>query len=75
MLRIVGIIVEFHAEETIWMTHAMKNSGETLEWQNILNSMTEDIGHRDKVKEKLKRNLAEHVQLKQALTDSNNQNI
>ena len=45
------------------------------EWQQILNSMTEDIGHRDKVKEKLKRNLAEHVQLKQALTDSNNQNI
>ena len=45
------------------------------EWQQILNSMTEDIGHRDKVKERLKRNLAEHVQLKQALTDSNNQNI
>ena len=45
------------------------------EWQQILNSMTEDIGQRDKVKEKLKRNLAEHVQLKQALTDSNNQKI
>ena len=45
------------------------------EWQQILNSMTEDIGQRDKVKDKLKRNLAEHVQLKQALTDSNNQKI
>ena len=21
------------AEETVWMTHAMKNSGDTLEWQ------------------------------------------
>ena len=40
------------------------------EWQQILNSMTEDIGQRDKVKEKLKRNMAEHVQLKQALTDA-----
>jgi len=45
------------------------------EWQQILNSMTEDIGQRDKVKDKLKRNLAEHVQLKQAVTDSNNQKI
>ena len=41
------------------------------EWQQILNSMTEDISQRDKVKDKLKRNLAEHVQLKQALTDTN----
>ena len=41
------------------------------EWQQILNSMTEDISQRDKVKDKLKRNLAEHVQLKQALTDAN----
>ena len=41
------------------------------EWQQILNSMTEDVTHRDKVKDKLKRNLAEHVQLKQALTDTN----
>ena len=32
--------------------------------------MTEDVGQRDKVKEKLKRNMAEHVQLKQALTDA-----
>ncbi len=40
------------------------------EWQQILNSMTEDVGQRDKVKEKLKRNMAEHVQLKQALTDA-----
>ena len=42
------------------------------EWQQILNSMTEDVTQRDKVKDKLKRNLAEHVQLKQALTDTNN---
>ena len=41
------------------------------EWQQILNSMTEDFSQRDKVKDKLKRNLAEHVQLKQALTDAN----
>ena len=33
--------------------------------------MTEDFSQRDKVKDKLKRNLAEHVQLKQALTDAN----
>ena len=26
------------AEETVWMTHAMKNSGDTLEWQDIVNS-------------------------------------
>ena len=26
------------AEETIWMTHAMKNSGDTLEWQGIVDS-------------------------------------
>jgi len=26
------------AEETVWMTHAMKNSGDTLEWQNIVDS-------------------------------------
>ena len=40
------------------------------EWQQILNSMTEDVTQRDKVKDKLKRNMAEHVQLKQALTDA-----
>ena len=26
------------AEETVWMTHAMKNSGDTLEWKNIVDS-------------------------------------
>ena len=26
------------AEETVWMTHAMKNSGDTLKWQNIVDS-------------------------------------
>lgn len=26
------------AEETVWMTHAMKNSGDTLEWQDIVDS-------------------------------------
>ena len=26
------------AEETVWMTHAMKNSGDTLEWQGMVNS-------------------------------------
>ena len=26
------------AEETIWMTHAMKNSGDTLEWHDIVDS-------------------------------------
>jgi len=26
------------AEETVWMTHAMKNSGDTLEWQDIIDS-------------------------------------
>ena len=26
------------AEETIWMTHAMKNSGDTLKWQDIVDS-------------------------------------
>jgi len=26
------------AEETVWMTHAMKNSGDTLEWQDVVNS-------------------------------------
>ena len=26
------------AEETVWMTHAMKNSGDTLEWQGIVDS-------------------------------------
>ena len=25
-------------EETVWMTHAMKNSGDTLEWQDIVDS-------------------------------------
>jgi hypothetical protein len=43
------------------------------EWQQMLNSMTEDIGHRDKVKEKLKRNIAEHIQIKEALTDAKKQ--
>jgi len=41
------------------------------EWQQILNSMTEETGQRDKIKEKLKRNIAEHIQIKQALTDAN----
>ena len=41
------------------------------EWQQILNSMTEETGQRDKIKEKLKRNIAEHIQIKQALTDVN----
>ena len=40
------------------------------EWQQILNSMTEDIYHKDKVKDKVRRNFANCVQLKQALTDS-----
>jgi hypothetical protein len=40
------------------------------EWQQILNSMTEDVYHKDKVKDKVRRNLANCVQLKQALTDS-----
>ena len=26
------------AEETVWMTHAMKNSGDTLEWQDVVDS-------------------------------------
>jgi|TARA_B110000495_G_scaffold92681_1_gene80082 thymidine phosphorylase len=26
------------AEETVWMTHAMKNSGDTLEWQGVVDS-------------------------------------
>ena len=26
------------AEETVWMTHAMKNSGDTLNWENITDS-------------------------------------
>ena len=26
------------AEETVWMTYAMKNSGDTLEWQDIVDS-------------------------------------
>ena len=26
------------AEETVWMTHAMKNSGDTLEWKKIIDS-------------------------------------
>ena len=43
------------------------------EWQQMLNSMTEDIGQRDKVKEKLKRNIAEHIQIKEALTDAKKQ--
>ncbi len=43
------------------------------EWQQMLNSMTEDIGQRDKVKEKLKRNIAEHIQIKEALTDDKKQ--
>ena len=28
----------YDAEETVWMTHAMKNSGDTLEWQDIVDS-------------------------------------
>ena len=43
------------------------------EWQQMLNSMTEDIEQRDKVKEKLKRNIAEHIQIKEALTDAKKQ--
>jgi len=39
------------------------------EWQQILNSMTEETGQREKVKEKLKRNIAEHIQIKKALID------
>ena len=43
------------------------------EWQQMLNNMTEDIGQSDKVKEKLKRNIAEHIQIKEALTDAKKQ--
>jgi hypothetical protein len=43
------------------------------EWQQMLNNMTEDVGQRDKVKEKLKRNIAEHIQIKEALTDAKKQ--
>jgi len=40
------------------------------EWQQILNSMTEDIDNKDKAKDKVRRNMANCVQLKQALSDS-----
>ena len=43
------------------------------EWQQMLNNMTEDIGQSDKIKEKLKRNIAEHIQIKEALTDAKKQ--
>ena len=43
------------------------------EWQQMLNNMTEDVGQREKVKEKLKRNIAEHIQIKEALTDAKKQ--
>ena len=26
------------AEETVWMTHAMKNSGDTLDWEGFVES-------------------------------------
>ena len=29
---------DMSSEETVWMTHAMKNSGDTLEWENIVDS-------------------------------------
>ena len=40
------------------------------EWQQILNSMTEGYDG-EKAKEKLKRNMAEHIQIKEALTTIN----
>uniref|UniRef100_A0A6C0JCK6 C2H2-type domain-containing protein n=1 Tax=viral metagenome TaxID=1070528 RepID=A0A6C0JCK6_9ZZZZ len=49
----------------------VKDSKLLNEWQQILNSMTEESGQRDKIKDKLKRNIAEHIQIKQALTDVN----
>ena len=33
------------AEETVWMTHAMKNSGDTLNWENITDSDLECDKH------------------------------
>ena len=41
------------------------------EWQQMLNNMTEDINQPTKMKDKLKRNIAEHIQIKEALSDSN----
>ena len=29
---------DMSSEETVWMTHAMKNSGDTLEWEKIVDS-------------------------------------
>ncbi len=41
------------------------------EWQQMLNNMTEDVTQPVKMKDKLKRNIAEHIQIKEALTDAN----
>jgi len=41
------------------------------EWQQMLNNMTEDVAQPVKMKDKLKRNIAEHIQIKEALTDAN----
>ena len=40
------------------------------EWQQMLNCMTEDIDNPSKSKDKLKRNIAQHIQIKEALTKS-----
>ena len=41
------------------------------EWQQMLNNMTEDVNQPTKMKDKLKRNIAEHIHIKEALSDSN----
>ena len=50
----------------------MNDSKLMTEWQDILSTMTEDINNPRKMKDKLKRNIAEKVQLKEALNDVNN---
>ena len=42
------------------------------EWQQMLNNMTEDINQPTKMKDKLKRNIAEHIHIKEALLDTKN---
>jgi len=41
------------------------------EWQQMLNNMTEDVTQPTKMKDKLKRNIAEYIHIKEALSDSN----
>lgn len=48
-----------------------KDSRLMNEWQNILSTMTEDIDNPVKMKDKLKRNIAEHVKIKEALCQAN----